>query len=149
MTVAADADTAWDVLSDYDHLAEFVPGMTSSRLVSAPGEALLLEQKGEARFLFFSQNIEVVLRVSEVAHREIEFDAVGGNMQRMRGAWRLNGPDGSVTVSYDAEIEPAFWMPPLIGAALLRRDLSGKMASVAREMVRRQTLRRRGEVVPP
>jgi len=41
-TVAADAATAWAVLTDYDRLTEFVPDLETSRVVSAAGEPLLI-----------------------------------------------------------------------------------------------------------
>ena len=44
LMVAVEQRVAWQVLTDYDNLASFVPGMRSSRIVSAAGEPLLLEQ---------------------------------------------------------------------------------------------------------
>ena len=47
-----DARIAWEVLSDYDNLAQFIPDMKTSRVVSREGNRALVEQKGE--FGFFS-----------------------------------------------------------------------------------------------
>src|SRR5256886_12403448 len=46
-----DARIAWEVLSDYDNLAQFIPDMKTSRIVSREGNRALVEQKGE--FFFF------------------------------------------------------------------------------------------------
>ena len=80
LLVAVDKGVAWQVLTDYDNLASFVPGMRSSRIVSAPGEPLLLEQKGESGFLWFRVPIEVVSRVEEAPLNTIRFQSVGGNL---------------------------------------------------------------------
>src|SRR5438046_9364180 len=40
-----DARIAWEVLSDYDNLAQFIPDMKTSRIVSREGNRALVEQK--------------------------------------------------------------------------------------------------------
>src|SRR5262249_1424177 len=42
--------TVWDTLTDYDHLAEFIPGMRQSRVLERRGPSVVVEQSGEARF---------------------------------------------------------------------------------------------------
>lgn len=134
---AVDAGIAWQVLTDYNRLAEFVPDMRVSRIISAPGQPLLLEQKGEAGFLLFSISIEVVLQVDETPPERLGFRAVSGNMKQMHGEWRISRADQAIRLSYAAEIEPDFWVPPLIGTALMRRDIGKQVAGVVQEMLRR------------
>lgn len=57
MPVAVDVHTAWQVLTDYDHLADFIPDMQLSRLLSAPGEPLLLRQQGDAGVSCYSGRV--------------------------------------------------------------------------------------------
>lgn len=135
--VAVDQRVAWQVLTDYDNLASFVPGMRSSRVVSAAGEPLLLEQKGESGFLLFRVPIEVVSRVEETPQRSIRFQSVGGNLTNQKGEWALARHDHATRVSYRASITPGFTPPPLIGPAIIGRDVRIMVESVAREMLRR------------
>ena len=116
LLVAVAKRVAWQVLTDYDNFASFVPGMRSSRIVSAPGEPLLLEQKGESGFLLFRVPIEVVSRVEEVPLNTIRFQSVGGNLTNKRGEWALERHDHATHVSYRANITPGFLLPPLIGS---------------------------------
>jgi len=60
-TVAAPVAVVWEVLTDYDNLASFIPGLSVSAVNRRSGNRLQVEQKGEARFLVFSYPIEVVL----------------------------------------------------------------------------------------
>src|SRR4051794_30849379 len=46
--VEVDRATIWSTLSDYDHLAQFIPNMSSSRTISRDGPNVLVEQKGTA-----------------------------------------------------------------------------------------------------
>ena len=137
LLVAVDKRIVWEVLTDYNNLASFVPGIRSSRIVSAPGEPLLVEQKGESGFLWFRVPIEVVARVEEVPFRAVRFQSVGGNLTNKRADWALQQHDHTMRVSYRANITPGFSLPPLIGTAIVGRDVRIMLESVAREMLRR------------
>lgn len=137
--VDADAAIAWGVLTDYNRLAEFVPDLLTSRLVSAPGERPRLVQEGEAGFLLWRFRLRVELEIEETPGARVAFRAVGGNLRRMQGAWRIERADNGSVLVYDAELEPGFWVPPLIGPALMRSDVAGQIAGVVREVERRRT----------
>jgi hypothetical protein len=136
--VAADAVVAWQVLSDYNRLAGFVPNMRISRIVSAPGEPLLVEQGGEAGFLVFRFSINVVLEIDEAAPHRLGFRAIRGNMRSMRGEWRIDKTASGIALGYSAELEPSFWVPPVFGPALMRRDIAAQIGGVVQEIERRQ-----------
>ena len=137
LLVAVDQRVAWQVLTDYNNLASFVPGMRSSRIVSAPGEPLLLEHKGESGFFLFRVPIEVVSRIEETPLNTIRFQSVGGNLKNQTGEWALEWHDHATRVNYRANITPGFPLPPLIGPAIVGRDVRIMVESVAREMLRR------------
>lgn len=138
--VAANAAVAWQVLTDYNHLAEFVPDMRASRVVSAPGEPLRIEQRGETGFLLFKFTVNVELEIREMPPSRLGFRAIRGNMQRMQGEWRIDKADSGVVLVYEAELQPSFWVPPLIGPAIMRSDIAGQIAGVVREIERRQAV---------
>jgi hypothetical protein len=135
--VAVDVATAWQVLTDYDHLAEFVPDMRSSRMQRGEGGRLLLEQQGEAKFLFFSSRIDVTLEVEESPPVRLQFKAVRGNMKIMQGEWRVSATAAGIDLIYEAQLEPDFWVPPLIGSVIMRRDVARQVDGVVQEMLRR------------
>src|SRR5262245_50017279 len=51
--LAADIPTAWRVLTEYDRYPDFIPDLAVSRIRERHGATAIVEQKGEARFLFF------------------------------------------------------------------------------------------------
>jgi ribosome-associated toxin RatA of RatAB toxin-antitoxin module len=138
LLVEAHHHIAWQVLTDYNNLAAFVPGLRTSRIVSAPGEPLLLRQTGQSRFLAFTFPVEFVARLMETPLEAIRFEAVNGNLERNSGAWRIEARDDMTRVNYRAEITPGFWVPALIGAAVMGRDVRSKLVAIAAEMRRRQ-----------
>lgn len=131
--------TAWSVISDYEHLADFVPGMHSSRVLQRSDNQVLLEQTGSLGFLFFQQAIEVRLAVSESPPDRIVAHAVGGNLKQMDGSYTLETlPDGKVRLSYSGSLRPDFALPPLIGKLAVRQVLERQFKSLVDEILRRE-----------
>lgn len=128
---------AWEVLTDYDNLARYVLDMKSSRIVSAPGDPIILRQTGLSGFLFFNVPIEIVARLEEVALESIRFYTIGGNLKQMSGEWRVVRLDEATQIIYQANIVAGFWVPPLIGTGLIAEDVRKKLNGIAQEMRRR------------
>jgi len=138
-----DRRTAWDVISDYDHLAEFIPDMHSSRVTQRDGDRVIVEQTGQFAFLFFQQPVEVKLVVVEIPPRRIVARAVGGNLKEMEGRYTLEDlPDGGVRLSYTGRLTPDFPVPPVIGKLVLRNVLGRQFNAMVKEILRREALAR-------
>lgn len=153
ITVSASADMrvqlamAWSVLTDYDHLAEFIPGMHSSRVVQRNGDQLLVEQTGVLGFLIFQQPIAVTLAVTEWPPQRIDAHAVGGNLKEMEGSYTLETlQSGAVRLSYRARLLPDFPVPPVVGTLVVRHVLARQFSAMVNEIARRDALAR---AVPP
>lgn len=127
----------WQVLTDYGRLAEFVPDMQASRVVSRDGHRAVVEQKGEARVLFFSFPIDVRLAVTEHPYDRVVSRAVAGNFREMRGAYTLEAGQGRILLSYQGSMVPDFFIPPLIGTLALRHNVEATFRALVSEIVRR------------
>jgi ribosome-associated toxin RatA of RatAB toxin-antitoxin module len=138
-----DPRTVWDVISDYDHLAEFIPDMKSSRVVQRDGDTVIVEQTGDFGFLFFRQPITVRLFAVEYPTRRILAHAVGGNLREMEGRYDLeNLASGAVRLLYEGRVVPDFPLPPIIGPLLMRGELSRQFTAMVKEIMRRDALAR-------
>jgi ribosome-associated toxin RatA of RatAB toxin-antitoxin module len=137
LEAGAPAATCFATIADLDHLAEFVPGLKTSRIVSPPGAPIELHQVGEARAGPFGVTLDVTLAVHLDPPRLIEFRRVAGNLARMQGTWTVSGSDHDCRIEYRAALEPAFWGPPLIGPLLMRRQVDEQMAGILAEIARR------------
>jgi carbon monoxide dehydrogenase subunit G len=136
-TVAAPIATVWGTLTDYDNLARFIPGMSSSAVQLRAGNRVLLEQKGEARFLVFAYPIEVLLEVLESPGDSIVSRGVGGNLRRMSGRYDLERSQGGIRLRYRGELEPGFELPPVVGTLALRTMVEEQFAAMVAEIERR------------
>lgn len=148
ITVSASADLkansriAWEVLTDYDHLAEFIPDIRSSRVVRRDAEGTVVEQRGEFGFLFFRQPIDVTMVVTEEPPRRIVARAIAGNMKDMEGRYELLPSEAGVKLAYFGRFVPDFFLPPLIGMPIVRRSLERRFRAMVEEIERRDATAR-------
>jgi ribosome-associated toxin RatA of RatAB toxin-antitoxin module len=125
----------WQVLTGYDRLADFIPNMVSSRLVSRQGNECVVAQEGYGRFLFIRQPIRLVLRVQEQPFSSIVLTLLEGNMHAYRAAWQLTSVEKNLTqIIYTGTIAPEFYVPPLFGTSLMKSDLRDMIGAVVGEI---------------
>ena len=142
-SLEAPLELIWQTLTDYNRLAEFIPGMRKSRVMEQRGTAVILEQLGEASFLFFSFPIEVTLATTERPPHLIEVSMLKGNLKRFEGAYRIEPQAGGRSLlHWSGIIEPEASMPPLIGELLMRASIEDQFRGMVREIQRRDALRR-------
>ena len=132
----AHPDLARLVLTDYEHLADFIPDMHSSRIVST--QPLQVEQLGTASFLIFSFPLRVVLEIDQREDGSLNFHSVAGNLHDMHGSYQLEATAEGTRLHYAARFKPDFQVPPFIGAAIMRREIERQFDSLLREMEHRQ-----------
>jgi hypothetical protein len=135
--VEADLLQTWRVLTDYDHLSGFIPGMHVSRVLTREGSRVILEQKGEARLLFLAYPIEVRLAVVEFPHERIVARAVAGNFREMVGTYFVGMSGSRVILRYEGRMVPDFLVPPLIGTLVLQHNVQTQFAALVDEIARR------------
>lgn len=137
-----DPKLAWDVLSDYDHLAQFIPDMSVSRVLSRDGNTVVVEQKGEFGVLFFHQPIDLTLRIVEVPHTSIVAQAVGGSFSEMSGRYDLDEIGGRVKLSYVGRFVPGFSLPAFLGIIGVRHTAATQLTALVDEIMRRDARRK-------
>jgi ribosome-associated toxin RatA of RatAB toxin-antitoxin module len=136
--IAAPIGLVWQVITDYERLPGFIPGLSKSVVRDRRGTRLYLEQSGEARFFFFSFPIDVTLEVIESPPQWVTSRAVAGNVRRMTGRYELSDEAPQrVLLRYTGVIEPDFRLPPLVGVAALRSTVEEQFSAMVREIERR------------
>ena len=91
--IGASVTSVWNVLTDYDRLADFVPNLATSEVLPCPPGA----PKGYCRIrqvvkklkTYIQLQAEAVLDVVERPEREIQFRQVNGFVQNLQGKWLL------------------------------------------------------------
>lgn len=148
--VSVSSETAWEVLSDYDRLAEFVPSLRSSKVLERRAGRVLLEQVAVGRVFAFSRRVRVVLELRETPFERIVFtDTAGEDFERYRGSWRIEPEHGStrLRIVYELEAKRRFAAPDFVASGVLRRNTRSLLRALRKEMLRRAGLEAPKEAV--
>ena len=132
--IDADMVDAWKVLTDYDRLAEFIPGMQESRVVSRDGSNVVVDQRGEAGLLFFTFPMHVRLAIEEFPNDRIVSNAISGNFKELHGVYHLEALGAGLRLRYEGTFTPEFDVPPLIGTLVVRSTVERRFNAMVREI---------------
>jgi len=114
----------WQILTDYDHLADFIPSLESSRRIDHPDDGTRIEQIGSQRLLKFNFCARVILDMFETFPYRIDFKMVEGDFKEFYGAWTLHptneGDTPNTLLAYTLDVLPARIMP----VSLIEKKLS-------------------------
>jgi hypothetical protein len=143
-TIKAPYALIWQTLTDYDHLADFIPGMMKSHLIERRGNAAIVEQTGKAAILFFSYPIEVTVESLEQPPDFIGIRVLKGNLKQLDGGYRLEknaDKHDEFVLRWSGFIEPSLPVPLFITVPLMRANISDQFRGMVKEIERRETLR--------
>ena len=137
--VAARREVAWDVLTDYDHMADFVSNLKASVVLSRNDNRLQVEQSGEAKRGFLRFAFSTVRSVELIADREIRSHLVRGDFKSYEFTTGLVGDaSGPTTIVHHGEYVPTRWVPPVIGPTLIETETRKQYAELIAEMLKRE-----------
>lgn len=132
--IDADVAGAWKVLTDYDRLAEFIPGMLESRIVSREGSSVVVDQHGETSLLFLTFPMRVRLAIEEQPYERIVSNAISGNFKEMHGVYYLQAREGGMHLRYEGKFTPDFGFPPLLGTLIVRSTAEKRFSAMVHEI---------------
>ena len=124
--IDAPVDAVFAVLIDYDHYDRISSVFQESRYLERnPDGSGVVYTKARGCVAFFCTTVERVERLEVVPGAEIVATVIPeqSDARYSRAQWRLE-PDGQGTLlHYELEMEPDFWIPPLIGPPMVRHAL--------------------------
>ena len=113
LLVNTSIDDAWQVLTDYDNFAEFLPGVASSELLEDNGDRKVFEQINNIKTLIFRIESRVKIATTELYPKQIDFKAVAGDLRTLDGKWILqpvspypSAPPDQVLITHKVSVEP-------------------------------------------
>lgn len=137
--VRATPQQTWAVLTDYGRLSEFIPALLSSKLLSRCGDEAIIEQQGSIGFFFMRQAIHLVVRVTEQPFSTLDVALVAGDMKHYASRWELVPTESGAgtLITYRGNMEPDFFVPLLLGRAMVQADVHKMLTAVVAEVERR------------
>ncbi|XP_010428596.1 PREDICTED: uncharacterized protein LOC104713217 isoform X1 [Camelina sativa] len=149
----ASLDSVWKVLTDYEKLSDFIPGLVVSELVEQEGNRVRLFQMGQQNLaLGLKFNAKAVLDCFEkeleiLPHgrrREIDFKMVEGDFQLFEGKWSIEQLDKGIqgealdlqfkdfptTLAYTVDVKPKMWLPVRLVEGRLCKEIKTNLMSI-------------------
>jgi len=152
-SVAVDPRIAWETITDYEHMREFLPHIDRSKVIARQGTRLTVEHVGQFPLFFFDVPVRVRLAVTQLPYERIvarsEPGEVDGEPQTLRsftGSYDLAvitlERRAGVRIQYESRFELADPLPPIVGdlfgTAMVTKTVRLQFEAMVREMVRRQ-----------
>ena len=138
LVVQASPREAWDVLTDYDHMARFVSSLTMSRIIGQSHGRLLVAQTSRFRFGLIALKFDSVREIEITLPREIRSTLVRGDMKASAFTTRLVAEGGATRIINHARYIPDRWIPPVIGFAMLKAETRAQFGDLRAEIMRRK-----------
>ncbi len=125
-------EQVWQVITDYEHLADFIPSLTSSKLIDNVEGRIRIEQIGAQCFLKVKFCARVVLDMTESFPNKLSFCMKEGDFKQFEGAWYLQPSENqkSTLLSYDLLVKPPLAMPLAIIERHLCHNLTYNLLAV-------------------
>jgi len=138
--IKADMDVVWDVLTDYNHVSNFISNM-HSKVKKRDGNDLMVEQDAGGGFLFIQEHLKATLDIHEEPQQSISFNDVSHKaFELYSGVWHLQADPatGEVKVIYDLQATRSKATPDFLTSDLFSGSLGDLLNETQREIAKRQ-----------
>ena len=133
---------AWDILTDYEHFPEFVPGIRLNRIVTADDRFKIVEQQGELMAGSLRVPYGGTMRITEIPQHELHILFLNGLFKDVEGTW-LVGKKRPVKLSYELRMDlMKSPYPPSMANLIAEQQVKLWVSVFAAEMERRQNKKR-------
>lgn len=129
---------AWEVLTDFDHMATILGSLSASRVVSRTDRTLVVQQEGVARYGIFSYSFTSEREIRLKPMKRIVARQLSGNAQSFVSELHLSPGDDGTEVRYHAELVPDSALARAFGAPFVKHETEEQFRALAAEMARRE-----------
>ncbi len=125
------------VLTDYEQIPRFMPGVETSIVLERASGLVIVEQEAVSHLMMFSKRVHLVLEITESADTLRFRDRSGRSFARYEGSWELCEENGHTMILYALTAAPSFDVPQFLLKRLLRRDAGQMIEGLRREIAER------------
>ena len=132
MIIDAPGDDVYDIFTNFNDLAQLSDNITQSRLLSRTAAVSVVEVKTHNCVLFFCKDLTQTQRVHELNDGKISVEDIKGKSDFIyaKTTWHIRQHDDETRVSFRTEMQPDFWLPPLLGPWLFKKRLIKETAAM-------------------
>lgn len=116
-------------LLDFRHFSQLSPTITTARVISRPdAHSTVVYIEARSCLAVFCATLRQRQEFIEASKGRITTVTLpgGGNIRKGSGSWVILPEGRGTRLEWESSVEPAFWLPPVIGPALVRRALESQ-----------------------
>lgn len=136
--VPATPQETWAVLTDFEHMAQFVSNLQSSKIVEKSGDKVQVSQKGKTTHGLFSFSFESTREIEMRPYEYIHSHMISGTMKKSEGTTKLVAEGNGTRVTYHSESISGVWVPPLVGTSFIENEIRSQFQDMRKEILRRK-----------
>jgi len=141
LAVPVSPPLALEVLTDFEHMAGFVPNLSLSKVLAHEGRIFRIFQQGRANFGPLSFDFESERQIEVFPDGRLLSRGISGTSRYLRSELAITSLNDGIRLDYRIEMVPDRWLPPGIAIYFIRHELAEQFMALGREMERRQKLR--------
>lgn len=138
ITLPATPCESFRLLTDYDSLPSYIPGMLETRFERITKNTVKVWQTGEVSILFFRVRIRSQLEVEEIPNQQILFRQQEGDMKTYSGEWDFMEAPGGTRVVYASTLSPRHYVPAFLARSILEREIGKLFNAILKETIARK-----------
>jgi carbon monoxide dehydrogenase subunit G len=136
--VAVGAPQAFAVLTDYDHMRDFLPDVVESKVIQRSPSRLVVSQSARMKVGFISVPFETVRQVDLEPPSKLVSHALSGTVSKAEVTTTLVEAQGTTLVTYESEAALNTWLPAGIGTSIIGTHIREQLTHMRAEMLRRR-----------
>ncbi len=138
LVVPATRQEVWAVLTDFDHMAEFISNLKESRVVSSSADTKKVFQRGSAKYGPIKFPFESTREMRLDPFDKIRSHMISGSMRKMEGTTQLVDEGAQTRVIYHTDSIPGVWIPPVIGKTFIEHEIREQFQEMRNEIIKRK-----------
>ena len=129
--------TAWAVLTDFDHMANWIPNVRESKVVASDGNVVTIEQQGVAKFGLAQFPYTSVREMTLNPQNSVRVKQIKGSMKRLESLTSVAPEANGTQLKYHLEIVPSGLAAAVMSKEFLQHEMTEQFTAIIQEMVRR------------
>lgn len=133
----ADAISAWQVLTDYEHYVDFIPGMQESRVLGRKDATVTVKQSGDAVLWQLHMPLDVTFEITEIAPTRLDSKVVAGDLRTLTSHYVLIPEGDGVRLEYIGKLDSGFVLFAPVERVAVKQNIARRFQALADEIERR------------
>jgi len=137
-TVPATIEQTWNVLSDFEHMAQILSNMDSSRIVSRDGNRITIAQTSHGKVGFIPVSVDGLREIVLMPPTEIRSHLIKGDLKASDFTTQLHGEGAVTRVTVHGKLVVAPWVGFALSADKVAAQTRQQYQELRDEMLRRK-----------